>query len=274
MSLINDALKRASDAQAQAAQRPRAPKGVEDLPTPMVPTATRENPVWLPILGLGLVVTLLLGASGFFFAKWWKERKAWQPYATENVDEDGQPITNAVASVEPPVVRPPVATNAAPQLVTTATNSPPVVPVVPQPLPPPPEPPKTNAPLVAAVAPNVPPQIGHLEPPAPRVTNPPVPVPVPPAPVVALEANPPPVTPPTPPEPSKIGEPAPATAAVGFPELMLQGISVGKKKTFAIVNGKTLLLGDRIEGALLVKIGADSVTFDKAGTKRELFLLR
>jgi type II secretory pathway component PulC len=105
-------------------------------------------------------------------------------------------------------------------------------------------------------------------------TNPPVHVKIKPPPVVAAVVNPPPVTPPTPPEPSKIGEPPPAAAAVGFPELMLQGISVGKKKTFAIVNGKTLLLGDRIEGALLVKISTDSVTFDKAGTKRELFLLR
>lgn len=273
MSLINDALKRASDAQAQAAQRTRAPKGVEDLPTPMVPTATRESPVWLPILGLGLVVALLLGASGLFFAKWWKERKAWQPYATENIDEDGQPITNLVANAGTPVVRPPVSTNATPQLATTATNAPPVVKVAPQPPPPPPEPPKPNPPVVV-VATNLPPQTGHLEPPVPVATNPPVHVPLQPAPVVAVVTNPPPVTPPTPPEPSKIVEPPPATAAVGFPELMLQGISVGKKKTFAIVNGKTLLLGDRIEGALLVKIGADSVTFDKAGTKRELFLLR
>jgi hypothetical protein len=56
--------------------------------------------------------------------------------------------------------------------------------------------------------------------------------------------------------------------------MMLQGISLGKKKTFATVNGKTLALGDRIEGALLVKIGTDSVTFEKGGAKRELFLLR
>ncbi|NDD40527.1 MAG: MSHA biogenesis protein MshK, partial [Verrucomicrobia bacterium] len=47
-----------------------------------------------------------------------------------------------------------------------------------------------------------------------------------------------------------------------------------KKKAVAIVNGKTLQLGDRIEGAFLLKIEQESVTFEKGSVKKELFLLR
>lgn len=278
MSLINDALKRASDAQAQAAQRPRAPKGVDDLPKPMVPTASRERPTWLPVVGLALVVVLLLGASGIFFVQWWKERKAWTPYANEEVDENGQPTTNLVAQAETPRVTPPESTNSTPAPVTPSTNPPTVVQVVPPPPTPPPEPPNPNPPVVAVVPPNNPAQPIPLEPPVPKTNTPPATVDVSPPVVIAVATNPPPVIPPTPtsthPDAAKSGEPVAHVPAPGFPELMLQGISLGKKKTFATVNGKTLILGDRIEGALLVKISADSVTFEKSGAKRELFLLR
>jgi hypothetical protein len=118
--------------------------------------------------------------------------------------------------------------------------------------------------------------------PVPAVTPPPVP---PPAPVVT---NPPPVTPPavaiTQTEPPPTTPPASTAkhpdasvtnvAAVEFPDLKLQGIIRAKKKTTAIVNGKTLSLGDRLEGAFLLKIDQESVTFEKGSVKREFFLLR
>ena len=274
MSLINEALKRASEAQNQAQARPRGPKGVEDLPVPMMPARSHERPSWLPVAGVALLIVGLLGASGFFFAQWWKERKAWQPYATEDVDEDGQPITNLVAKAEPPKVTPPVPAKVPVTTAPTPTNSP-----VPPPTPPP-ELPKTNPPLVAGgVPPPVTPPIfiQPAPPPAKFVTaNPnitsPVPSPVP-SPQVdpvtkAVTTNAPP--PPTPPTSPKFV----AAPSGEFPDLKLQGISRGKKKTFVTINGKTLSLGERIEGVTLLKIDADSVTVEKDGAKRELFLLR
>ena len=77
-----------------------------------------------------------------------------------------------------------------------------------------------------------------------------------------------------PPVPKPVVPPVFPPATVEFPELKLQGISRGKKKTFVTMNGKTVSLGDRIEGVTLLKIDADSVTVEKGGAKRELFLLR
>ncbi|MEQ2010327.1 MAG: hypothetical protein ABMA26_26370 [Limisphaerales bacterium] len=277
MSLINDALKRAAEsqgqAQAQAQARPRGPKGIEDLPVPMTPVSARERPAWLPVLGIGLLAVALLGASGFFFAKWWKEQKAWQPYVETPPDDD--PATNAVAQGKsPPDTKQAKANTKLPPVTPPAATNPVV---------------KTN--VEVAVVP--PPKPVIPEPPAPKATNPVVPVVVPPStqpdPVVpkTVVNPPPPVTPPTNPPPVVIPPPVkpPADtakkagdhtklAAVEFPELKLQGIIRGKKKTTAIVNGKMLSLGDRLEGAFLLKIEQESVTFEKGSVRRELFLLR
>lgn len=265
MSLINEALKRASEAQNQAQGRPRGPKGVEDLPVPMMPARSHERPSWMPVAGIGLLIIALLGASGFFFAQWWKERKAWQPYATENIDENGQPITNLVALAEPPKVTHPLPAQGTNATESAATNLTPVVKIdISPPIPP----------MVAIVVPSVPVIATNL------VVLPPIPappVPQPPTnslpPVLVLEPPPVPMTnAPTVPKP--VVPPVIPPTAVEFPDLKLQGISRGKKKTFVTLNGKTLSLGDRIEGVTLLKIDADSVTVEKDGAKRELFLLR
>ncbi len=294
MSLINDALKRASEAQASAAQRPRGPKGIDDLPAPMTPVAARERPAWLPIAGIAVLIAVLLGASGYFFVKWWKERQSWQPYATEDIDEHGFPRTNkpvakavspaplSVVTNKPPVpavTNPPLATNL---VVSTnpvvATNVAVVTPTV--------EPAKTNPPVVVAVT-NPPPPIPVPTPPVPKSTNPVVVVEVPTPPTSPVnpptttkgETNvasvtPPPVKP-LPPDATKQGDGhTNKVAEVEFPDLKLQGISRRKNKTFAILNGKTLSAGDRIEGVMLLKIDTDSVTIEKAGLRRELYLLR
>ncbi len=285
MSLINDALKRAAEsqtqAQAQAQTRPRGPKGIADLPVPMTPVAARERPAWLPVAGIGLVIVALLGASGFFFAKWWKERQAWQPYA--ETPPDDEPPTNKVAKVTPPAVKPPPVTVKPPPVTPpTATNAPvktnAAVAVTPPTKAVTPEPPapKTTNPVVAVVVP-------PANPPDPVVSPPIVkpPPPVTPPPVAKVETNSTPVViPPVKPAPpvtadnTKKGDDHTKIAAIEFPELKLQGIIRGKKKTTAIVNGKTLALGDRIEGAFLLKIDTESVTFEKGSAKKELFLLR
>ena len=275
MSLINDALKRAAEsqgqAQAQAQSRPRGPKGIEDLPVPMTPVSARERPAWLPVVGIGLVIVALLGASGFFFAQWWKERKAWQPYAETPPDDD--PATNTVAkgksppdtkqakaNTKVPPITPPIATN---PVVKTNVE----VAIVP--------PPKATNPVVTVA---VIPPTKQPDPVVPKtvVEPPPVTPPTNTPPVLKVETNAVVVVPPVkpPPDTTKKGDDHAKVAAVEFPELKLQGIIRGKKKTTVIVNGKMLSLGDRIEGAFLLKIEQESVTFEKGSTRRELFLLR
>ena len=276
MSLINEALKRASEAQNQAQGRPRGPKGVEDLPVPMMPTRSRERPSWMPVAGIGLLIIALLSASGFFFFQWWAERKAWQPYATENIDENGMPITNLVAVAEPTKFTPPFPAQGSNSTDPTATNPPPTVKIDRNP---------PNFPMVATVVPAVPavPVIAtnpvvpppSPQPPIPQPPIPPPPIPPPPTPIPLANLEPP-AVPMTnaPPVPKPVVPPVFPPATVEFPELKLQGISRGKKKTFVTMNGKTVSLGDRIEGVTLLKIDADSVTVEKGGAKRELFLLR
>ena len=277
MSLINDALKRAAEsqgqAQAHAQARPRGPKGIEDLPVPMTPVAARERPAWLPVAGIGLLVVALLAASGFFFAQWWKERKAWQPYVETPPDDDG--ATNAVAKgksppdtkqaqtvIKPPPVTPPVATNPVVKTNVDVAVIPPAKLITP-------EPPKATNPVVKT---NV--DVAAIP---TTVVNPPlVTPPTNTPPVVKVETNTvvvvQPVKPPA--DTMKKGDDHTKLAAVEFPELKLQGIIRGKKKTTVIVNGKMLSLGDRLEGAFLLKIDQESVTFEKGSTRRELFLLR
>ena len=151
MSLINDALKRAAEsqgqAQAQAQARPRGPKGIEDLPVPMTPVTARERPTWLPVVGIALVIIALLTGSGFFFAQWWKERKAWQPYAETPPEDD--PATNAVVNTKAPPdtkqakvtakvppVMPPAATNPVVRTNVDVAIVPPTKLITPEPPPP------------------------------------------------------------------------------------------------------------------------------------------
>ncbi len=294
MSLINDALKRASEAQVQTTPRPRGPKGVEDRPVPMVPAATRERPAWLPIVAISLLVLALLSASGFFFAKWWKERQAWQPYA--ETPEDDSATNNAAGPRPAQIAKKTDPVAPAPQKVTSTNPPPPAVtpptltptnpaPAVNVPSPPPvslpPAPTMTNpavavVPAVTGLPPVVaPPAVAPpaVAPPAVAaiVTNPP---PIVPAVVTKVEPTPPPVVIPPPASTGKTTDGSTKVAAVDFPDIKLQGIIRAKKKTSAIVNGKTLSLGDRLDGAFLLKIDQESVTFEKGSVRREFYLLR
>lgn len=281
MSLINDALKRAREAQMQASEqpsggapaRPRAPKGVNDLPVPMMPVATPARSEWLPVVGIGLAIFVLLTASGFFFWKWWEERRAWQPYA--ETPPDPEPEIPKPALIRPTVIKtsPPPAVVVQVPAPVTATN-PPVARVRP------PVPATNPVPVIPLVTPVVPPTVAVVPPVVPPVVTPipPVtPVPPPVVPVIASTATNPPTVirvPPVVPLDTKKLPPTVQVAEVQFPDLKLQGIIIGKKKITALVNGKTIMLGDRIEGASLVAIASESVIFEKSGARRELFLLR
>ena len=297
MSLINEALKRASEAQVQTSEPPsgaparsRAPKGVNDLPMPMMPVAAPSRVVWLPVVGIGLIIFLLLTASGFFFWKWWEERRAWVPYAETPPDPEPEapvgPVTiRPTLPKEPPKVaatNPPVAVVPSVPIVPPApptTNPPVVTPLNPPPVVPPPKvalvplpPPTPTPPSVAIVPPPV----------APVIPVPPTNPPVVRVAVNTLTNSPSPVPPPTvrvpptvPPATTKKGDPPVVKVAeVQFPDLKLQGIIKGKKKVTVLVNGKTITLGDRIDGATLMKIDSESVVFEKSGAHREVYVLR
>ncbi len=108
-----------------------------------------------------------------------------------------------------------------------------------------------------------------------RATNPtPTPGPAPqspaakPAPAAANVAVPPlnPVVAPN-------GKPLVAPAGTnGFPALKVQGIFYRAKNPSAMINGKSLFVGDHVAGATIVAITADSVTVELNGAKKVLTL--
>lgn len=57
-----------------------------------------------------------------------------------------------------------------------------------------------------------------------------------------------------------------------FPELKLQGISFNPSNPFALINGKTLSVGQKVSGARVTKIESDSVTLEWNGETRQLEL--
>jgi MSHA biogenesis protein MshK len=83
----------------------------------------------------------------------------------------------------------------------------------------------------------------------------------PPAPRVAAPASAP--------APQKQAAPTTLAKAV-VPKLKLQGIFYRPNNPSAMVNGKTLFIGDSIDGAKVTAIEADSVTIEMDGESREL----
>lgn len=72
-----------------------------------------------------------------------------------------------------------------------------------------------------------------------------------------------------------VTEPAPVPAApVGpqFPELKLQGITFHPSNPFALINGKTVSVGQKVSGARVTRIERESVTLEWNGETRQLEL--
>jgi len=149
MSLINDALRRASQTEKDRARQASAPIGMEAVP------AARSSRLTI-VLAATVVIALLL--AGLFFWQWWKMRNI-RPAETRETNIF-PPVTLQVAA--PPVVVPkpaPVAPPApvkpapapvvvAPPPVVAAPVAPPIAPPVAAPVAPP-----VTAPAIPAVWP-------------------------------------------------------------------------------------------------------------------------
>lgn len=259
MSLINDALKRANEA-----QKKRPTSG--PLGAPLRPAEAQKSSL-LPAMILPVILLALLGGGFWLISAWWKSRAH----------------TTEVVAVNTP---------SAPAKVTPAMPNPPV----PQPV----HPAEVKQPTAVASSPNIPPQpivVAKPPPPTPKVvasapTPAPTPVVTPPAPKpVPAEVKPKPVdvavvTPPTPaptqPEP-RVEEkttvtPAPAPTPVvaatppppkpEFPTLKLQGIFYRRTNPSALISGKTVFVGEKVQGAKVIEIDRQSVTLEFQGEKK------
>jgi hypothetical protein len=279
MSLINDALKRAS--QAQRSQRARripdailtpVEEGVQPAVPPPPPTPGGMSPAfWRVFLAIGL-----FGSSMLVVLERWV------------VKEEAQELTVAKGKN-----RRGAGKNAATNLVATkviATNTPPGTNAAV--VPPPKQLAAVTSPAIVIVTDNNPP----VKPPVPSVaagTNPPV---QPLKPVEVVKTSDPP-TPWAVTNDVAIADILPTTnsTAVGptqqpkathqvaagsveiqrpFPRLKLQGIFSSTKKPLALINNQHFTIGDTIEEARVIRIEKASVVFEFFGRTNEVWLLR
>lgn len=255
MSLINDALKRANQAQKQ--RPPVGPLGVPLKPADSAPTGP-----WLPValVTAGLLIALA-GAVGLIWFGW---RSIREPAAAAAVaspppafrsEVKGATVQTPARAVVKAVPKPAVPVQPAPVVREVSVAQPPPIPPKPTPVvtegprDPPPAPPLTAA---APVAPPVP-VAGKPDTVSSPASTPTAAV-VLPKPAVVTVAPPPP-----PPKPA-------------FPELKLQGIFYLASRPSALISGKTVFLGDTVRGAKVVNIEKLNVTLEFAGENKVLSL--
>jgi hypothetical protein len=224
MSLINDALKRASQGQAQRPAAPAAPPHTAEAPPMKV--VEKEPYSGTPVLLIAIigVVVLLLVCAGFGLFL----LQSKQPVATNKNAVPAASVPVAVATpaaatkAEVPVAQKPIE---APKTVTVPPASPPVVGVA-----------------STVTAPVATPESAIAE---PNVTTNAIPT-------VA---------------------PTPAPPAVPtFPSIKLQGIFYKKSNPTAMLNGKTVGVGGKVDGVTVTQIEASSVTLKWNDEKRVLEL--
>lgn len=246
MSLINDALKRASEAQREHVHVQRGPKGLDDLPPPVMSQAAGSGRrQFVPAMALAAVVIVLFVLSGFFFFKWWQG--GGQPKVPEGMDKLESRIISEDDFDDYPPGQEPKSRGKAVKVARV------------QPAPAPPVPSKGPEP-------------------AAKTPGPPVPVSTPPKAISVVTPEPPPVTPVVEPEPApppkKVASKGGDAKQPEFPPLKLQGIIYRKTRPSAFINGKTLYVGDQIDSAELIEIDLQYVTFELSGRQRKYFLLR
>lgn len=248
MSLINDALKRARQHQAQRPSQP--PAGV-----PLQPVERHSSG------GLGRMVYPVLLMVALVFGGWafWKFLQASAPRTQEAgrlAPVASEPVlakmaapgaeperTPTVRPAEPPA-RPTVQVNTT--LVTRVTS--PVAAPVP-----------THTP---APAPTASPRAEPSTVPAAAAV--PMATPAPAVPPAATPAVPPPATHPT--------EAKPVLVSGTFPDLHLQAIFYRLNKPSVMINGRTYYTGEMIGDAQLTKIERDHVVVTRQGEARHLNL--
>ncbi len=260
MSLINDALKRAGEAQ-RTQRAPRIPDAI------MQPVEETPKPPRGPRMGSPALVRVIIGVAvlvvaAVLFVVWWQKRpqpvqpsqplpnmgKADAKKSAPPNDKDKKLSTKMIQDVAK-LTTPGTPTTKQPDKSAVSTN----VAVIKD------SSPKTNTATVS--------------PPPVAVTNKP-PAETNAAPLVAV-TQPKPVEPPSPTETVKPEPPAVKTPpAPSFPAIKLQGIIYRLKNPSALVNGHNVSLGDIVESARVVSIERDSVFFEFNGRTNEVFLLR
>lgn len=265
MSLINDALKRAHEAQKR--QAPTGPLGAPLQPAepPRRPGGAGAGSFLVPV-----ILILLLGLSFWLIRGWWISRRP-----------AGAPAVAAAPQILP---EPPRPTAAVPVIPLPSRPEPPVAPV-PSPAPAPVKPKevaKAPTPPRSGIVVNTNVVVREL-PVAVVPANPARPSPAPavePAPAAAsvavagIATDPPvPVTLPAAPsgEPVSGGVP-PLPAAPAFPELKLQGIFYRKDAPEALISGKSVRVGGKVKEARVTAIERTSVTLEFGGQRRTLSL--
>lgn len=267
MSLINDALKRAKQAQSQ---RP-ADKPIGVSLEPVSARSMRSIPVWLiPVA----VVFCLIVASALMYYGWRVSKSSQQtasaprapllanntlpaPVAASPVVPNPSPVV-AIPAPAPPQT--PVSTiqsklaSAARQRIQVDTN------LVTR---------TTVVQTVQAPAESLAPAVPVAKPPAPIVSEK-KPSPVPKAAEdAALEtaaAAPPVISPPVRPAAPVSLEPA------EWPAMKLQGIFFRLSRPSASINGKTIFVGDSVEGVKVLRIERQSVVLELKGQHKTLYL--
>jgi hypothetical protein len=144
---------------------------------------------------------------------------------------------------------------------------------------------RTPVTLESPVATSLPPPIAAPASPSVAAASAPISVPAmpPPAPAVAPQPGPTEAAASTAPAPTDApgestpadvpsAEPPPGPPPPTFPTLKLQGIFYSRTKPSALINGRTLFLGDQVEGAVLKRIDALEVEVEYNGQTRTLSL--
>ncbi len=258
MSLINDALKRASKTIEERGPQPGA-----DIRLQTVDSSGSPN--LAAMLGVPIALVVLFSVGGFFL--WTQLHHPTPPQGMSSQPLAAAP-NQAVAKPGNPGVKPPETPVAKPVVGPNSQAS--------KPSPPPP------GPDVASAVPALPAAVVHPTPPAERAKPPAATVPAshpslipakasPPAPAVASAVNATPIAT-NPPSTPAVGA-APAVAAaeaapITWPPLKIQGIFFRPGRATAIVNGLLVGPGASVDGASVVAVHRDEVVFDYQGSTK------
>ena len=257
MSLINDALKRAGQAQRQ--QPPQRPSVL-----PMQPVESPRQRFLLSDYALPALLVVALLGGGFFVWTWLKSGPE-QAAATAAV----KPPAAAQAEAKPAVVvqpspqpAPPPVADSKPMVEAKPMTEPTEVSTTPLPATPGKQAVQAGPETVTALAP-----LPQVSIPAPVIMS------AAPSPVVASS---PPTQTPVPVQPSPPATPVPAVVAPppkpAFPELKLQGIVFRSRNSSVVINGKTLFEGDTTQGVKVLKVERQGVTVEFNGETKVLNL--
>ncbi len=241
MSLINDALKRANQAQKQTA-RPRPPL------SPLQPVESIRRPAaWTSYLVPALLV-VVLATAGWFLHAWWQSRQSQSLPLVVNASPL-QPIIPVIKSTVP--VFAPVVPAVPTTTIKVNTNL-----VVRG------NPPTKSAELAATDTPKA----TLVEPTI--ITGTPVQSVVTAA-EIKTAANPPPVAPAT---NAVVVVPEKVVTKPVFPEMRLQGIFYRVAKPSVLLNSRTLFINEKVDGVKVIAIDRQSVTLEFEGERKVLTL--